>query len=658
MAAVASGVPPRPLSRATSEAATDRAITLPKLRRKLAGDLGTITSKAIQGEPERRYASTEALREDIERYLSGQPVRARPDSLLYRTRMFLARHRVSVAAAGLGLSALVGGLGTALWQADVAAHERDIAREESDQADQVKKFLIDLFQGSDPNQPVPRDLTAQDLLDRGLERVRGDLADRPELKIELLTSVGEISTSLGDYAAAQSVLEEALAVEVRDEARDQLRVAQVLDHLGEVTLLAGDMDAAVDYDRRALELRRRWAEPGSLELAHSYNQLGVALASRADLDEAIEVYEEALKIYREADASSIDVLTTRYNLGMSLRKQGEWEEAARILRQVVVQAEQDFSDADIDRLGYLDGLGVVEGRLGRLVESAELLRRSVELAIEVRGEAHPDTRIRMNNHALALHALGRDREAEELMRKVLHYDAEQFGEEHRYVALSRTNLARILVERGEVEEALSEFDRAGKVHRVASPDSYLVSHLVRQALGWFAAGDLDKARRTIDEGLALHRESPDSEKLVASIATAAVVRSRLGLDPEARSLFEEALELHRGMGGSRHPDAGWVLVELAALDIRGGALDAARERLDDAIEILSSSLPTEHPRRAEANVVLGDCLVQEGRTEEGVDLVRGALSELERNLGAEHWRARAVRARLEAMSTGLLRTNL
>ena len=63
------------------------------LRRRLAGDLDTIVMMALREDPARRYASVEALARDIERHLAGLPVSARPDTVGYRARKFVRRHR-------------------------------------------------------------------------------------------------------------------------------------------------------------------------------------------------------------------------------------------------------------------------------------------------------------------------------------------------------------------------------------------------------------------------------------------------------------------------------------------------------------------------------------------------------------------------------------
>ncbi|MEM7355511.1 MAG: serine/threonine-protein kinase, partial [Acidobacteriota bacterium] len=78
-----------------------------RLERTLAGDLDNIVLEALRKEPERRYPSAAALAADIERYLDHRPVLARPDTLTYRSRKFVRRHRGGVATAALAAVALI-----------------------------------------------------------------------------------------------------------------------------------------------------------------------------------------------------------------------------------------------------------------------------------------------------------------------------------------------------------------------------------------------------------------------------------------------------------------------------------------------------------------------------------------------------------------------
>jgi eukaryotic-like serine/threonine-protein kinase len=108
-------------------AAHARGVSPRKLARLLSGDLDTIVLKALRKSPTGRYATVNALAEDIERFLRGEAIVARRDSLIYRARKFAWRNRVAIGVAGVVLFALAAGLAATTYEAKIASAQRDAA---------------------------------------------------------------------------------------------------------------------------------------------------------------------------------------------------------------------------------------------------------------------------------------------------------------------------------------------------------------------------------------------------------------------------------------------------------------------------------------------------------------------------------------------------
>jgi eukaryotic-like serine/threonine-protein kinase len=219
-----------------------------RLRRRLRGDLDTIILKALRREPDRRYASVDLLAEDIERHLDGRPVLARPDTAVYRAGKFVRRHRAGVTA--VAVLALVAA--AASW--NLAAQARRVERER-DRAQEVSRFLIRLFRVSSPSEARGNALTAREVLEEGVSRIRGDLSGRPDVRATLLQTLGTAYQRLGLGDAAAPLLQESLRLRSEIQEGETLDVAAALHELAGVLVVQGDRAGAERCYRRALAIR-------------------------------------------------------------------------------------------------------------------------------------------------------------------------------------------------------------------------------------------------------------------------------------------------------------------------------------------------------------------------------------------------------------------
>ena len=106
-----------------TELATKRRMNPIAFGRALRGDLDWIVMKAIEKERERRYESASDFADDIRGHLEGDPVRAGPPSLAYKTRKYIAKNRTQVVAACAVFLALAVGLVVSLFLLSVVSQQ-------------------------------------------------------------------------------------------------------------------------------------------------------------------------------------------------------------------------------------------------------------------------------------------------------------------------------------------------------------------------------------------------------------------------------------------------------------------------------------------------------------------------------------------------------
>ena len=122
---------------------------------------------------------------------------------MYKMRKFVQRHRGAVASTCAFLLAIFSALGIALWQANVA-------RAEAQRANAVKKFLMDIFDAAKANLPSNERPTPETLVREASQRARSDASIAPDLRADLLRTLGSVSLTLGDYPQAEALLDESL----------------------------------------------------------------------------------------------------------------------------------------------------------------------------------------------------------------------------------------------------------------------------------------------------------------------------------------------------------------------------------------------------------------------------------------------------------------
>lgn len=269
------------------------AVAEPPLRRELRGDLDWIVLKSLAKNREQRYESAAALHADLVRYLRHEPVEAGPPGAAYRVAKFVRRHRAGVAAAVLVVLALTAGTAGAtvglLRAREAEAEARDAAetaRAEAATAERVSGFLAGLFESSTPEEAKGRELTAREILERGAQRIRGELADEPLVQARLLRTVGYVYTNLGLYSEADRPLEEAvtLARKLGDKGNRELAIA--LHRRANLHRLTGDVTQAESEFREAIGILERTLGPNHIDLGPALNGLAILVRAR-DPEEAL-----------------------------------------------------------------------------------------------------------------------------------------------------------------------------------------------------------------------------------------------------------------------------------------------------------------------------------------------------------------------------------
>ena len=120
-----------------TQVATAEPRRLGSVRHGVPRDLETIVQKAMEKDRDRRYRTAQELADDLQRYLDGEPIAARPASMAYRLRKRIVKHRIVVGVGAAGVVAVfaVGGVVGWQWLAERARAREQSLRDERRQAE-------------------------------------------------------------------------------------------------------------------------------------------------------------------------------------------------------------------------------------------------------------------------------------------------------------------------------------------------------------------------------------------------------------------------------------------------------------------------------------------------------------------------------------------
>jgi non-specific serine/threonine protein kinase/serine/threonine-protein kinase len=504
-----------------------------RLARRLVGDLDTIVLEALRKEPERRYCSAHELRDDIGRHLAGMPVRARADSLWYRSRKFVRRHKAVVAASALVVVSLAAGATTTTVQ----ARRADVARAEAEQRYRDVRSLAGALVADvhDAISDLPGSLPVRNVLVRRaldhLDELYPQASDDPELQREIAAAYVELglvqgnptTANLGDLAAARRSFERALTIAralVAADAGDRAArrtLALAHEKLSDAEAWSGRVPEGVEHARDALE---QWeylatASPGSASavraVATSHIKLGDLignpnLPSLSDGYGATHEYREALALLRAVPGDSANEWVTRRLLALVRERIASMLKLERRHAEGIAELEKTLAI----REELVRERSSSFNALRDLAVTHQLLCEARLAAGDVGG------------------ALGECRESVALYESLRAADTTNAQGMHD-LALGRLSLHKALAARGELDDALSQLS--------------LSAALLRQLLSTNADNAL--ARRDLARSL-LH-----SGMLHARLAARAsgAEPGRIGHRERAESAYEEGSRLLLGASG-------------------------------------------------------------------------------------------------------------
>jgi len=484
--------PPRPSTRLSTmvgdeltTTAKHRRVDPPKLIHLLRGDLDWIVMKALEKDRARRYETANGLAMDVQRYLTDEPVVARPPSGLYRFQKLVRRNKGVFAAAGAVVLMLVlGVVGSTVEALRAGRAERvqasltlqaDAQRQKAEaEAGLLKKMLLSVG----PSVAKGRDTQIlQDILDEGVKNISKELTNQPEVEVELSLTLADTYYDLGLHKQMEGVARHSLQVARTRLGEENESVANSLITLG-VSLLStaqrhlGAMSAGnipqTEKDRRlqdptlreaekccleGLAMHRKLLGEENLKVARALNLLGQIRLTQYNFPEADSLLRQSLAMYRKLK----DELMEAKLLGQLARLLAAYEdklvEAVAMSRQALAMQKKLLGNDHPDIARSHFSVATLLRRQGKWAEAETEYREGVAMWRRLQAKDNFEVESALGYLAEVLMSQGKLPDAEAQRREELAMSRRLNGDEHANVVVSLCWLADLLVREGNLEEA-------------------------------------------------------------------------------------------------------------------------------------------------------------------------------------------------------------
>ena len=577
-------------------------------RRLLEGDLDNILAKALRKDAADRYQSVSAFADDLKRFLTHEPVTARPDTVPYRLAKFVRRHRGGVLVGLLIAGGLLSTSLFALVELSDARRQRDAARIELRRAEAANDFSSLILEEVGEN---GRLLSRDQLLDRGVKLLDARSGSDPEFVADMLL---QLAGRYGD--SERNDLAITLSKRSIEIARGTGNASLLAMSLCEGAHQEAQGEAHPDVDPWLNEARGLMQRLQDVPL-----RLDVTcLRAQAERASTAGQWEDAIAFLKHAHArqvaegvhTGLDYTSIMNDLGGLYFKQGRYADAYASTLEV---------GAAFDRGGR-------GGTTGRLIihenTAANLIRMGEPRAalVELEAARHPpsgrlsdqDTPVAMRPKlSMVLRRLGRLQEARDIVNGV----ADQLlgTDNPRLGTYALVEEASIRFEMDEPEAARDNLQRAIELlskNPAARLDSLADAHALLANIE-VQSGHAEAARRRLENflNLAGYQKSRTNRVLRPALLSAANTLQALGDLRAAESYARDALAIAEASARSKDSsaDVGEALTVLAQLNLVSRRPLEAKSLLNRAVRCFTNGLGEDAPRTAQARAALRDILL-------------------------------------------------
>jgi len=591
--------------------AAARGLPPQRLAKRLQGELDQIVLRAVAEEPGRRYASAQALADDVQRHLRNEPVSAVADTMGYRAAKFVRRNRLTVGAASVTLLALLAGVLGTTWQALEARAQRDAAQaaqveavaqaqravRERDAAEATDEFLGFLLT-SNPGKPM----TAKELLVQGEKQALLQFKDAPLLQARLQLTLAGLYSEIDETDRMLAVLDSARrATDAAGPAAAGLRA--LADCMRASDLMITPDAAVADAAFAAALPVLRSGPHADPTLLLSCLSVRATRTTQAGLPkDALEQYREALQVMGAPRPGQRSMsLALRLGVAWNAARMGELGAGLQAVRAGLREFDE-MGRGHTNSVGiWTNNLAILEAQAGQTLAAVASFERV--LALQGRDPV-PQTLMNLGSYQFMV---GRTKEAldnGERGREAARASGDLFG-----VAMFDAAYVGCPVAVGRTACRQRREVSRRQLQGFMQPSNTMFAQL-EMATGQeaLAHGEVEAANRAFAKSVEIFDASPRFQPTrTLAVALLARTESTLGRQASALERVDEAVSRARALwlatkaSGLAHSAwLGQALLAQAVIRKAAGQTDAARQSAEEALPHLQATMGDLAPETREA----------------------------------------------------------
>lgn len=477
-------------------------------------DLRNILQQALQQDPNKRYNNMFQFAEDLDAWLHNKPVSATPDSWLYRLSKFAKRRRALFASIITLLFSMTAALVAFSWQYNKTVIE-------AQKAQQVKQFMLDAFNVTDPNVSEGIEISAKDLLKVSADKLDNNKDLNPEVKFELYQSIGIAYGQLGFLKTALDYLQKSIDIQP-DNSKSLSTIALYLFNSGQQKQLDEFLKS---FDENLFD---------SLpDKARIYRVRANSFAEKGE-------YDKALTIIKKLDALPMEAIEKMLNkrlLAEIYYLQGNSDTAIEIIQ--TAQLNSPLKNTHTLSLGLNNDLIHYYDRVGDFDSALKLSHEIIAHYRQILGDKHPDLGVALNELSVFYRLKGDNKNARIAAQEAHDIFLDLYGEYSTGLSQAFSNLALLSYLENDIDTATNQFNQSVVILEKIYSADHLETLNAKANLAWFlnATDRPEQAEKILQQVYKF-----EVEKLGATHRSPLLTQQALALTLASLKKYSQAIE--------------------------------------------------------------------------------------------------------------------